>query len=143
DHRACLELLQAHGGDLSSRHPGWLNTPLYFLAGYKEFHPFCGTATAGMRWLLEHGADPNVTSYASAETPLHRIAAYGRGPEVAAMLLDAGLHRSAVDQPRADGRTAYALAVRTGNTAVAAFLRERGADVSKVAPVDELLGACM
>ena len=140
DRRDCLELLAAHGADLSGRHSHWGNTPLYFLAGWKEGGAKTATATAGMRWLLEHGADPNVTSYKTEETPLHRVAAFGRAPAVAAMLLD---HGAAVDQPRADGKTAYALAVRTGNVAVAELLRERGADVAKLTPVDELLGACM
>jgi ankyrin repeat protein len=56
------------------------------------------------------------------------------------MLLD---HGAAVDLERADGRTAYALALRAGNTAAAALLRERGADPTRVRPADELLGAAM
>jgi ankyrin repeat protein len=140
DHRACLELLLAHGADLSSRHSHWGNTPLYFLAGYTEQDPHCAAVTAGMRWLLEHGADPNVTSTASEETPLHRMAAWGRGREAVELFLS---HGAAVDQQRADGRTAYALAVRAGNEAAAEALRERGANVAVLTPVDELLGACM
>jgi ankyrin repeat protein len=140
DHRACLELLVSHGADPSGRHPRWNNTPLYFLAGYRESQPGTEKATAGMRWLLEHGADPNVTSYEHAETPLHAIAAHGRGPAVAEMLL---AHGAEIDQRRGDGRTAYTLAVRAGNTAMAAYLRERGAATGSLSPVDELLGACM
>jgi ankyrin repeat protein len=136
----CLELLLAHGGDISGRHSHWGNTPLYFLAGYGEGSANCATATEGMRWLLAHGADPNVTSGVEAETPLHRVAAFGRGPAVAELLL---AHGAEVDRPRSDGRTAYVLALRAGNTAVADLLRARGADTSKTAPVDELLAACM
>ncbi len=140
DRRECLELLLAHGADPSGRHPHWNNTPLYYLAGWKPFHPNSVTAAAGMRFLLEHGADPNVTSYETAETPLHRAAAYGHGPTLAELLL---AHGAAVDAPRADGRTPYLLAVRNGNAAMADFLRRRGADPSRLTPVDELLGACM
>jgi ankyrin repeat protein len=136
----CLELLLAHGADVSGRHSHWGNTPLYFLAGYGENAPNCATATEGMRWLLAHGADPNVTSGREAETPLHRVAAFGRGPAVVELLL---AHGAEVDQPRSDGRTAYVLALRAGNTAVMDLLRERGADTSLAAPVDELLAACM
>jgi ankyrin repeat protein len=140
DRRDCLELLARHGADLTGPHSHWGNTPLYFLAGYKEWSPTCATATAGMRWLLEHGADPDAKSGASGETPLHRVAAYGRSPAVAELLLARG---ATLDVERADGRTPYALAVRTGNAAMAAFLRERGADPAKLTAVDELLGACL
>lgn len=139
DHREVLELLLAHGADLSGSHQHWYNTPLNFLAGYREAQPGCERATRGMRWLLEHGADPNVTSYEKAETPLHSVACHGRGPGVAEMLLAFGAE---IDKPRADGKTAYALAVRTGNVAMADYLRQRGAD-TRLAADDELLGACM
>lgn len=139
DHRDCLEILVAHGGDPSGRQEPYGNTPLYFLAGYKETSPACATAARGLQWLLEHGADPNVTSTKSEETPLHRFAAFGRSREAVEMLL---AHGAEVDKPRADGRTAYVLAVRNGNFAVADLLRERGADAGPLTPQDELLGAC-
>ena len=44
---------------------------------------------------------------------------------------------------RADGKTPYFLAVRTGNKAVADVLRRYGADVGCVHPIDGLIGACM
>ena len=139
NHGECLELLLAHGGDISNRHSHWGNTPLYFLAGYGEHAANYATVMAGIRWLLEHGADPNVSSYDKAETPLHHMAAF-HGPAVTELLL---AHGAEVDKPRADGRTAWVLALRTGNAAVADLLRQRGADTSLAAPVDELLGACM
>src|SRR6185437_5969460 len=82
----------------------------------------------GLRWLLEHGADPNVTSYAKAETPLHSVAAaFPANPNSA----------------RADGRTPYALARRCGNDEVAALLLEHGAAAGPLAPADELFAACL
>jgi ankyrin repeat protein len=45
--------------------------------------------------------------------------------------------------PRGDGRTAFVLAVRTGNVALADFLRAHGARDEGVTRVDALLGACM
>jgi ankyrin repeat protein len=140
NHRECLEVLVAQGADPSGRHPHWKNTPLFFLAGYRETDPSCASSTAGMQWLLEHGADPNVTSSDAAETPLHRIAALGRATAVAELLL---AHGAAIDQPRADGRTAYALALRTGHAEMADFLRSRGAAAAGLTPGDELLAACM
>jgi ankyrin repeat protein len=140
DRRDCLELLVAHGADPSSAHSHWGNTPLYFLAGWKEGQEHSASATSGMQWLLEHGADPNVPSLDVRETPLHRAAANGRSPALVEMLLE---HGAVVDQPRADGRTAYALALRTGNAPAAALLLARGADPTKADPLDELLGVCM
>ncbi len=139
DHREVLELLFAHGADLSGEHPHWTNTVLYFLAGYRELNHRTTVATSGMRWLLEHGADPNVPSYRSREVPLHRIAEFGRGAEVAEMLL---AHGADPARPRADGRTPYELAMRAGNRAVADVLRARGAAVDPLRPVDALLSAC-
>jgi ankyrin repeat protein len=140
NHRACLEQLLAYGADISGAHTQWGNTPLYFLAGYKESHPRCETATLGMEWLLEHGADPNVPSDVrtrddgtpgSAETPLHRVAEFGRRAEVARMLVRHGAH---IDAMRADEKTAFTLAARTGNVAMAAYLAEIGADTSRLTP---------
>ncbi|MBI1853941.1 MAG: ankyrin repeat domain-containing protein [Planctomycetes bacterium] len=138
--RKSLALLLAHGVDVSSRHPHWNNTPLFFLAGHKENDAGAPAATEGMRWLLEHGADPNVSSYESAEMPLHRIAANGRGADVAEMFL---AHGADPNLPRADGRTAYVFAVRAGNAAVAERLLAHGARADGVTPVDELIGACL
>ena len=93
----------------------------------------------GMRWLLEHGADPNVPSYESQETPLHR-AAEQPGRTIAELLV---AHGADPNRPRADGRTPYVSAVRTGNEEVAALLLEHGADQSRVTTVDAFLGACL
>lgn len=148
NHRECLELLLKHGANISDRHPDWDNTALYFLSGYKEFNPLCASSELGMRWLLEHGANPNVASYVDrkhenlasrAEAPLHRITSYGRSVNVARMLIEYGTQ---VDIPRGDGKTAYALAIRAGNLKVAEYLKSVGADDTKLSPADELLGAC-
>jgi ankyrin repeat protein len=140
NHFRCAEVLLAHGADINGRHVQWNNTPLYFLAGYFEGTPDTQQYLAGIRWLLEHGADPNVTSYAKAETPLHRCAAFNHGPELAELLL---AHGAEVDAARADGRTPYVLAVRSGNTQLAAYLLERGADAGRLTPLDELIGRAM
>ena len=139
DHREVLELLLAHGAEISARQPPWNNTVLYFLAGYRDDHVRAPAATAGMRWLLEHGADPNVGSYDHRETPLHRVAEFGRSPAVARLLLDHGADARAA---RADGRTPYELAMRAGNLPAARLLRERGAGVDPLRPEDALLAAC-
>lgn len=70
--------------------------------------------------------------------PLHRIAALGRSVEVARMLIE---HGADVNARRGDGRTPYAMAVRTGNAPVAEFLAASGADTHDLTVVDHLLAA--
>ncbi len=138
NHRAVLELLLAHGAEISAAHSHWKNTVLYYLAGYRDEQPLTASAHEGMRWLLEHGADPNVPSYASSETPLHRVAAMGRSAPLVHLLLEHGADPS---RPRADGRTPCDLAVRAGHTAIVELLRARGA-AGELRPIDAFLGAC-
>lgn len=138
NHRDVLELLLSHGAEISAAHEPWNNTILYFLCGYDRDHPRAGTVLDGMRWLLEHGADPNVPSYDHRETPLHRIAESGHRVAVAEMLL---AHGADPRRPRADGRTPYELAMRSGNGATAELLRSRGGAVESLRPVDEFLHA--
>ena len=148
NHRACLELLVTHGADLSSSHAEWGNTPLYFLASYREQGPTTASVTLGMEWLLEHGADPNVASHGKgagdgnpgrAELPLHKIASSGRLASVARLLVE---HGALVDAVRWDGSTAYTLAIRSGNATVADYLASVGADRTRVTVFDRLRGAC-
>jgi ankyrin repeat protein len=132
NHRECLELLLAHGADLSKEHWHWKKTILYFLAEINA-------RAEGMEWLLEHGADPSVTSGDQAETPLHRAAANGNAAQVN-LLLKNGADPNAA---RADGRTSYMLAIRGGHTELAARLREAGAKADSLSSTDEFLAACM
>src|SRR5579884_242737 len=77
----------------------------------------------GVRLLLEAGADPNERN-ARGDTALHWAVWRGRSEAILMMLLDAG---ALIDAQRSDGRTAYAMAVLTGQTQIAAFLESRGA----------------
>lgn len=138
NHRDVMELLLAHGAEISAVHPHWNNTVLYFLAGYRDGQPMAASATEGMRWLLEHGADPNVPSDTCQETPLHRVAAMGRAAPVIRMLLE---HGADAKRARSDGRTAYELALRAGHTEIADLLRGHGAE-SELRPVDSFMAAC-
>lgn len=149
NHREALELLLQHGANITDAHAVWGNTPLYFVAGYKPFSKLCASSELGMQWLLQHGADPNMPSYSApslapasthGEVALHRVAAYGKSVGVARMLIE---HGATVDLPRADGKTAYALAVRAGNVAVAAYLKDIGANTSLMSSIDAFVGACL
>ena len=138
--RACLEVLLAHGADLSARQEPYGNTPLYFLVGHRDDRGGKAPWFRGLVWLLEHGADPNVTSTAAGEAPLHGLAAGWPKPATARALL---AHGADVDLPRADGRTPYAIALRRGNREIAKVLLAHGARRDGLQPVDEFLGACL
>ncbi len=138
DHRDVMELLLAHGAEISAVHAQWGNTVLYFLAGYRDGQPMAASATEGMRWLLEHGADPNVPSDTCQETPLHRMASMGRAAAAIGMMLE---HGADATRARADGRTAYELALRAGHTGIAELLRAHGG-ASELRPVDSFMAAC-
>lgn len=140
DRRACLAELVAHGADISARHPPYDNTPLYFLVGHHSDEGGTATWFRGLTWLLEHGADPNVTSYDHRETPLHAVA---RGPHRLATARQLLAHGADPHLPRADGRTPYALALRHGNLPLVELLAEIGAATEDVAPIDAFLGACL
>jgi ankyrin repeat protein len=139
DDTESLELLLAHGVDLSGRQEPYRNTPLFFLAGYRDGHAAAAAATRGMRWLLEHGADPNVTSAPTEETALHRVIEFGRDASVIEMLL---AHGADPLLARADGRTPYLLALRAGHAAALEMLRERGAVTGDISDLDRFFGAC-
>jgi ankyrin repeat protein len=91
----------------------------------------------GAQILLAAGADPNEVND-RGETSLHWAVWRGRSAPIVAALLDAGAQ---FDQQRKDGRTAYALAIQSGQTEVAALLEARGANTD-ISALDRFLGAC-
>jgi ankyrin repeat protein len=116
NHRECLELLLAYGADLSQSAPRWKKTILYFLAQV-------GARPEGVEWQLENGADPNVPSGDLTERPLHQAAARGNFALTDLLVR----HGADPNLPRADGRTSYGLAVRSGNRQVMEALAAAGA----------------
>jgi ankyrin repeat protein len=137
---ACLEALRDAGADFGAVQQPWGNTPLYFLSSITADSREAPAAHAGIRWLLEHGADPNVRSYAHGETPLHQAARFGAGLDVARLLLAHGADPNAarLDAPT----TPYAIAYRRGDDALCALLREHGAR-EELVPFDRILGAAL
>jgi ankyrin repeat protein len=139
DHEECLALLLAHGGNMSDRHMRWGNTPLYFNLGHREGGPNTERADRGIRWLLEHGADPEVTSGPDEETSLHCAARVGRGPRMIALLI---AHGAQVSRRTKSGTSPYALALRHGHLATAEALASHGSDTDDVSESDRLFAAC-
>ena len=146
NHRECLEVLKEFNADFSDAQSQFGNTPLFFLAGYREHDSICASSELGMRWLLENGADPDVPSYVGKEfpeagsVPLHRLAANGRNVGIIAAFLD---HGASVDARRGDDRTPSALAMRAGNTPAAELLASRGANTALMEESDKFVAACI
>ncbi len=90
-----------------------------------------------VRLLLEAGADPNELE-PWGETALHHAIRRGRGPAQVDLLLR---HGAAIDATNRDGHTAYAMARRLGDRAIADHLRARGANEA-LSDVDAFLAAC-
>jgi len=102
-----------------------------------------------VRLLLGAGIDPSQPVPAEAlgeryapDPPIgavHAAVECQCAPEMVTLLLDAGADPAARGQ---DGRSAHQLAVRSGDSELAALLRAHGAD-DDAADVDRFLGACV
>ena len=120
---ACVKLLLEHGASLKSANA--------------LKHMLDREDREGLQLLLAAGADPNEVNE-RGETALHWAIWRGRSAAVIEALLDAG---AALEARRKDGRTPYALAVQSGQTAVAKLLETRGAN-TELSPLDRFIGAC-
>jgi hypothetical protein len=106
---AALELLHRYGLDVDGIRGGV--PPLVHMMLW-------GTNPAGPRWLLEHGADPNLSWGPDEEAPLHVAARRWDVP-----LVEALVARGAdVSRQRADGRTPHTLAELYGHRDIASWL---------------------
>ncbi|WP_321470241.1 ankyrin repeat domain-containing protein [uncultured Paludibaculum sp.] len=120
---ACLRLLLAHGATVRGTN------------GLK--HMLDREDAAGLQLFLDAGADPNETN-GRGETALHWAVWRGRGAGIIEALLNSG---ASIDARRTDGRTAYVLAVQSGQQSIAALLEARGADL-QLNTLDRFLAAC-
>lgn len=92
----------------------------------------------GLRYLLDHGADPNRVSRFGF-TALHQALRRDNALETVALLLDRGADPAAVT--RRDGATAVAIAARRGRGDVLDLLERRGVAVD-LRGVERLIAAC-
>jgi ankyrin repeat protein len=157
-HLECLELLAEFGVNLSNRVQLWNNTPLYFILGHRPCKGNAKQVFEGARWLLEHGADPNVSSYEYEGRPIHLAASGGWGIDIFELLLKHGAdltvrrkdvqsaqvaasHTLRPDMVGLSRGSAYSLAARYGQTHAMDWLREHGAQTD-LTPVEEFFAAC-
>lgn len=125
-----LELLNRFGVNANGI-PGGV-PPLRYLMGWAS-----PQGLAGVRWLLEHGADPNLTWAQSGDAPLH-IAAQRWDVAMVELLV---AHGADIHQRRADGRTAHSVAALHGNQEIAAWLVQHGA-ADELSPLEHFISAC-
>jgi len=92
---------------------------------------------AGVRWLLEHGADANLAWGADGEAPLHVAARRWDVPMVETLVE----HGADVSRRRGDGATPHTIAELHGNPDIAAWLLAHGA-ADELSPLDRFMAAC-
>jgi ankyrin repeat protein len=127
---ASLELLHAHGGNVNQPWASDGAATLYAILQWAD-------TPVGVYWLLDHGADPDPVFASNGETPLH-VAARRWDVELVERLVSRGAN---VERRRGDGRTPYAVAELSGNSAVAEWLARSGASI-EVSEVDRFVAAC-
>jgi len=91
------------------------NTALHFAA-------FCEDSNM-VRFLLEKGADPRIINDAGI-TPLHYACKFQGGKEIAELLFNFGADMNTLTK---DNETPLDIAIKSGNSDVADFLRGKGA----------------
>jgi ankyrin repeat protein len=92
---------------------------------------------SGPRWLIDHGADPNLAWGPDVEAPLHVAARRWDVPMVEALVQ----HGADPLRPRADGRTPHTLAELHGNHDIAEWLLAHGAK-NELSPLEQFVAAC-
>jgi ankyrin repeat protein len=92
--------------------------------------------TEGLKYLLEHGADPDVP-WGPGNYPMHHGIRRDNGSEMIALLLDHGADPRKV----ADGMTAIARAAHRGRGDLLRLFRKRGFEW-RLEGVDQLIAAC-
>lgn len=125
---AALELLLRFGLNVDGV-PGGV-PPLRYILGWAD-------KDTGLRWLLEHGANPNLPWGEQNDAPLH-IAAQRWDVPMADLLVR---HGADIHQRRADGRTAHTLSELHGNPGIAEWLLAHGAK-SELTPLERFIAIC-
>jgi hypothetical protein len=125
---AALELLVKYGMDVDGI-PGGVPPLVYTM--------FWSTDPTGPRWLVQHGANPNLAWGPDGEAPLH-VAARRWDLAMVELLVS---HGANIHHRRADGRTAHTSAELFGHRDIAMWLREQGAQ-DELTSVERFAAAC-
>lgn len=125
---AALELLHRYGVNVDGI-PGGV-PPLVYMMQWS-------TNPAGPRWLLDHGADPNLSWGEDGDAPLHVAARRWDVPLAEALVQ----HGADVSKRRADGHTAHAIGELYGNHDIAMWLLAHGA-TDELTALEHFVAAC-
>ena len=125
-----LELLNRFDANFNGI-PGGV-PPLRYILGWAS-----PEGVAGVRWLLEHGAGPNLAWAQSGDAPLH-IAAQRWDVAMVELLVS---HGADIHQRRSDGRTAHTVAALQGNAEVEEWLLDHGAK-DELSLLERFISAC-
>ena len=125
-----LELLHRFGVNVNGI-PGGV-PPLRYILSWANAKDI-----AGVRWLLDHGADPNLTWSEMGDAPLHTAAQRWDVPLVELLVS----HGADLHQRRSDGRTPHTLAALHGNDEIAAWLLRHGAK-DELSALERFISAC-
>jgi Ankyrin repeats (3 copies) len=125
---AALELLGRFGVNVNGI-PGGVPPLVYMM--------FWAADPTGPRWLLEHGADPNLAWGHEGEAPLHVAARRWDVPMVELLVQ----HGADPLRRRADGSTPHTLAELYGNHDIATWLLAHGA-TDELSPIERFVAAC-
>jgi len=127
---SALELLLRFGVNVNGI-PGGVPPLRYILSWASPKRP------EGVRWLLEHGADPNLTWAEHGDAPLH-IAAQRLNVAMVELLVS---HAADIHQRRSDGRTPHMIASLYGNREIATWLLQQGA-TDELTQFEHFVAAC-
>ena len=123
-----LELLLRYGVNVNGI-PGGV-PPLRYILSW-------ATKPTGVHWLLEHGADANLSWGELDEAPLHIAAQRWDVPTVELLVQ----HGADVRRHRADGLTPHTVAELHGNHAIATWLLAHGAK-DELSSLERFIAAC-
>jgi ankyrin repeat protein len=129
---AALELMLRFGVNVNGV-PGGV-PPLAYILTWANNDP---ARVAGVRWLLEHGADTSLSWGEFADTSLH-ISAQRWDVPMMELLVN---HGADIHARRTDGRTAHTLAELHGNSDTAAWLVFHGAK-DELSSLERFIAAC-
>jgi len=125
-----LNLLDRFGANVNGIAGGV--PPLRYILGWAS-----PEGVPGIRWLLVHGADPNLPWAQSGDAPLH-IAAQRWNVAMVELLAS---HGADIHQRRSDGCTPHTVAALHGNAEIAAWLLRQGAR-DELSPLERFISAC-
>jgi ankyrin repeat protein len=130
-HIAALDLLHRFGVNVNGI-PGGV-PPLRYILSWVTTEE----RADGVHWLLEHGADPNLSWKEFGDAPLHVAAQRWNVPMIELLVR----HGADIHQRRADGRTAHTLAELHGNREIADWLLAHGAK-DELSSLERFIAAC-